>query len=570
MKITKKYLSVLLCLVMALSAVPSSLVALAGGSDIVITYNANGGTNAPEETACDYDEYILLSKGEGMTNGELKLLGWETDPKADYPNYIVGGGCSFTNDVTLYAIWGLDYDLIYGHPMFNCSEENNEITIWGYKGNKKSPSVLEIPTSIGGAKVVEVNLYGAPQKKIKIPDTVRSIGISGDKLEEIYIGKSVKEIGSAMVYAQKLKKITVSSQNPYFTVKDGVLYNKKVTKLICYPSGKKGSTYTVPKTVKNIDAFDTYNNETIFVKYEKGSKLGVTVGNVSYNLKKTEVKSVNKNAKGKITLPKTVKTLAYNTFKYCTKITEVSIPKGVKDLTPYTFEGCKKLKKVTLPSGLKTIGRGAFIGTVKLTSVKIPKSVKSIGEYAFSYSGVKKVELPSSITDIAYGAFINCKSLASVKAPNKLIKIGANAFKNTKWLKSQKGDFTSVGKNLISYNKKIKKSTKNKTVKVPEGTLSIADGVFHDAAMKKIPAVKSIVLPESVKYIAADSFYCPSLKSINIGSKVKEINTEFYGCENLTVKVEKSNKYALKWAKKWKKNCNSYGMKKVKYTTYKK
>lgn len=563
-------MSLLLCLIMAFSAAALSLGAMAEEAKITITYNANGGKNAPAQTVCYVDELSTLSSGEGMTNGDLKLLGWATDPKAKDADYFTGESSSFSKNTTLYAVWGINDELIYNHPLFMCNLQNGEIHIWGYKsGVKKHPSVLEIPSYIGGAKVVSINgLYGAPQKKVKISDTVREVSFwsFSSKVEEIHIGKSVKGIDESMSYMEKLKKITVSSKNPYYAAKDNVLYNKKITKLICYPAGKKGSSYTVPKTVKNVDAF---NNKKVFLKFAKGSKIGVTVGNVSYNRSKTEVKSVNKSAKGKITLPKTVKTLAYDTFVNCSKITEVSIPKGVKDITPCTFDGCKKLKKVTLPSNLKSIGDGAFRNTKSLTSIKLPKSLKNVGEYAFAGSGIKKIDLPSSITEIAYGAFSDCKSLASVKAPNKLIKIKGNAFAGTKWMKSQKGEFTLVGKNLISYNKKIKKSSKKKSVKVPEGTLSIADGVFHDMATERFNELKSIVLPESVKYIGYD-FYCPSLKSINIGSKVKEINTDFYGSENLTVKVEKSNSYALKWAKKWKKNCNSYGMKKVKYTTYKK
>ena len=47
----------------------------------------------------------------------------------------------------------------------------------------------------------------------------------------------------------KLKNIHVDSRNPYHTSLDGVLYNKKKTKLIYYPGNREASTYVVPHSV---------------------------------------------------------------------------------------------------------------------------------------------------------------------------------------------------------------------------------------------------------------------------------------------------------------------------------
>ena len=576
MKTFKKSLSLLLCLIMVFSAVTAGFCISAEAAKVTITYNANGGQNPPAQDVGDVNEYLPLSKGVGMTKGDLKLLGWAINSTAKDVDYFLGESVSFSKNTTLYAVWGINEDLINNHSLFYCYSQNSEVYISGYRSDvKKHPTVLEIPSYIGGAKVVGVSgLYNAPQKKIKISDTVRNVSFwsFGSKVEEIHIGKSVKDIEAyAMSYIENLKKITVSSSNPYYTVKDNVLYNKKITKLICYPKGKKASSYTVPKTVTNIDNFF---NKDVFLKFEKGSKIGVTAGDVSYNLKKTEVKSINKAAKGKITLPSTVKTLAYDTFANCSQITEVSIPNGVKEISSGTFDNCKSLKKVTLPSKLETIGDGAFKGTKSLTNLTLPKSVKSIGEFAFSESGIKKLDLPSSITDIAYGAFSDCKSLATVKAPDKLIKIKGNPFDNTKWFKAQKGEFVLVGNNLIYHNTGKTKTPKIKSIKIPDGTHSIGDGLFYNAPMLDddvgyYSKLTSVVLPESVEYIGEYAFgNCDALKSINIGAKVKEIGADFYGCNNLTIKVEKSNSYALKWAKEWQRNSNGWGMPNVKYTTY--
>lgn len=48
----------------------------------------------------------------------------------------------------------------------------------------------------------------------------------------------------------RTRSIRVSSINPKYRSQNGVLYNKKMTTLICYPMSKKGSTFVVPDTVR--------------------------------------------------------------------------------------------------------------------------------------------------------------------------------------------------------------------------------------------------------------------------------------------------------------------------------
>lgn len=69
------------------------------------------------------------------------------------------------------------------------------------------------------------------------------------------MGSSIKNIDclkSAKPYMEKLRKITVNSQNKKFSSKDGVLMDKGRTKVILYPCAKKGS-YKIPASVIKID-----------------------------------------------------------------------------------------------------------------------------------------------------------------------------------------------------------------------------------------------------------------------------------------------------------------------------
>ena len=49
-----------------------------------------------------------------------------------------------------------------------------------------------------------------------------------------------------------IRTSAVDKENSAYSSKNGVLFNKDMTSLICYPTARWGSYYVVPKTVKAI------------------------------------------------------------------------------------------------------------------------------------------------------------------------------------------------------------------------------------------------------------------------------------------------------------------------------
>ena len=91
---------------------------------------------------------------------------------------------------------------------------------------------------------------------ILIPDSVTSIGHSAfcncTSLTSITIPKSVTSIGEYIfLYCDNLTDIMVASNNPSYTSKDGVLFDKSMGTLLECPAGKSG-VYTIPMGVTNI------------------------------------------------------------------------------------------------------------------------------------------------------------------------------------------------------------------------------------------------------------------------------------------------------------------------------
>lgn len=92
---------------------------------------------------------------------------------------------------------------------------------------------------------------------VTIPDGVTNIGSGALKyctaLTSVTIPDSVTSIGKmAFADCTALTSIEVASDNEYYSVLDGVLFNKDTTELVCFPAGRAGASYTIPDSVTSI------------------------------------------------------------------------------------------------------------------------------------------------------------------------------------------------------------------------------------------------------------------------------------------------------------------------------
>lgn len=188
--------------------------------------------------------------------------------------------------------------------------------------------------------------------KVTVAEGTVGIGAKAfDKTKGITCVKlpaSVKYITSrAFNGMKKLRSVSISKSNKYFSSKNGVLYNKSKTRLVRYPAGKSKKSFTVPKSVKIINSYAFYKSDS---------------------LKK------------------------------------VVIPKNVKTINSHAFDNCKLLKKVVLNNGIKKIGKYAFYRCKRIKAITIPKSVNSIGNFAIGYDYVETAETEQGQkTEFPYG-----------------------------------------------------------------------------------------------------------------------------------------------------------------------
>lgn len=342
--------------------------------------------------------------------------------------------------------------------------------------------IVHLPNSLD--EIGEDTFYSCNQlTQITLPDGLEYIGEGAfcncRKLESVRIPKTVKKIGyyafDCYNYYQEncgIKSIEVDPENKVYASENGVLFDKAMTELIKYPSGKKDKSYAVPEGV-------------------------VTISDRAFN--------------------------------YCPEISSVTLPQSVAYIGSYAFYDCGKLIDIDLPKSVETIGEGAFADCSNLKSIVIPDVIISVNNATFrNCYRLSSVVLPSGIVEIGDGAFEDCHRLEQISLPDDLIVIGKWAFDNTGL--SQ----LTLPKGLIAIGDSAFRNCNISTLKVPDSVDYIGSGAFAECSglvKAELPdgfslinsetffrceRLTEIILPDSIKMVGDSAFSnCVSLTDVN-------------------------------------------------------
>ena len=254
---------------------------------------------------------------------------------------------------------------------------------------------------------------------------------------------------------------------------------------------------------------------------------------------------------GTIKLPDSLTMLGERAFQYCGELTAIEIGSGLEEIGASAFGECDKLTKVDIPSTVKTIGSGAFFQCDEIATVTIGQGVTEIGQTAFS--GCKKLSsltIGDSVESIGNEAFFNCAALKSLTVPDSVKTIGAGAFNGCSLLSEATlgSGVESIGRHAF-YNTAMWKPDRENYVdgwmvgaeysddsgvaEAPdEGTIGISDYAYSEQSV----GGKTLVLPDSVKYIGSHAFDgCEDLLGIVIGSGAVSIGEYAFAGSGLSV-----------------------------------
>ena len=418
--------------------------------------------------------------------------------------------------------------------------------------------------------------YSYNLRTIQLSENLTTIGWNCfeecSSLESITIPKNVVEINStAFNGCDSLTGFYVDEDNPVFSSRAGVLYNKDQTKLIRMYGSYEGS-YTIPSHVTALGeySFGYCDGLTSIVISDSVKTID---NNVFYNCRGlTDVtfpKGITKISEGmfrgceglkEITIPETVTTLGYfafalsglesidipdsvvnfggSEFSDCENLTSVTFPKGITKIPNGMFSMCSRLNSIVIPETVTEIGSMAFESS-GLDSVKLPKGLITIGESAFSWTGVESVTIPDTVTTIESNAFYHC-GLKTVDIPAGVKTIDNGAFADCWqldgiWVHEDNPNFSNDPKGVL-YNK-----DQTRILQIPGtfvGAYTIPDTVseIDSNTLTGCEELTSIAFPENpnlkFNYVNLD---CPKLTTVFLSVYVTEIPQHmFHLCESLT------------------------------------
>lgn len=124
-------------------------------------------------------------------------------------------------------------------------------------------------------------------------------------------------------------------------------------------------------------------------------------------------------------------------FYSCRYLTTVTLGEGISAIGNSAFEGCIALVNISLGEGIDTIGEAAFCGCSALEEIDLPDAVTRLENATFrDCTNLQQVWLPKNLTFIGTSVFHDCSSLAAVEIPDGVTCIDTFAFRNCKRVRS--------------------------------------------------------------------------------------------------------------------------------------
>lgn len=538
-----------------------------------VTYDANGGCNAPAAQTKEYGKDLTLSTATPTRKG-YTFMGWATSADAGKAEYQPGDTYNGDAALTLYAVWEeVGITGYSGDTTWNLTSSGQLIvsgkgamknygaasqTPW----NKYADQIKAIRVDNGVTRIGSFAFYGLPNlEKITMADSVTTIGDYSfkncTKLKDAALPNNLTSIGEAAFYgcaaltSVEMPDSLTSTCTYVFkgcTGLTSVKFSSKLTRIsesLFY--GCTGLTsVTIPEGVKTIDGYVFKNCENITEASLPGTltKLGESAfyGNKKLTSivipdKVTVVGSYTfKNCVSltSVKLPENLLTIGESAFYGCTGIRELTIPEKTTRIKSYAFKNCTNLASVTLSEKLTAIEESAFYAT-GLQKLTIPAGVSTIGSYAFkNCANLASVELPANLTKIQDSTFYGCAKLSALTIPDKVTEIGSYAFRKCTGLQSVSfpSSLRTIGESSFYGD------TGLKNLIIPEG-VTVIDGY----AFKSCTNVQDIALPETLQKIGDSAFYgMDGISLIEIPANVTSVGGyAFSRCYNLSTVVFTGN-----------------------------
>ena len=213
----------------------------------------------------------------------------------------------------------------------------------------------------------------------------------------------------AFSFCCNFKAFHLDANNPFFSSIDGVLFNKSKTRIIIYPSGKRGA-YAIPSSVKYIgkkafcgngctgltnltipssvivieESALNFPKNFISIHVASNNPNYSSLDGVLFNKDKTILIKYPEGKKGAYSVPNSVKTIGKSSFCGSQDLPSVNIGDNVTIIEQSAFASCYNLNTVTIGHNVRNIGKNAFFACFNLSSLTILSNSVSFAETVFN------------------------------------------------------------------------------------------------------------------------------------------------------------------------------------------
>lgn len=422
--------------------IPEDLEAAENGSSASVGSQAQNG-NASETAVYTVGntKYTYSTSYDGKATVACITDCGTTDTEIDIPGEING-----------LKVTGIGFEAFKGCSSLVSVTIPEGVTSIGLEAFRECSGLTSVTIPSSVTKIGGLAFYKCSGlNSVTISEGVTSIGFHAFELcgalTSVTIPSSVTSIEEyPFGDCKNLMQINVAADNKNYKDIDGILFNKTGTKLVEYPSGRKGA-YTISEDMESIDkgAFYGCRSLTSITIPEGVSSIGDRAFTCCVKLTS-------------ITIPSSVTSIGEDLFTLTPGLTEIKVAadnKNYKDIDGVLFNksGTELIQypsarkgMYTIPEGVISINDYAFSPCIYLTSITIPSSVTVIGNGAFYYcSGLTAIEIPESVTSVGGLAFMACSGLMSVTLPSGIKEIGNQAFGYLYYDGSKIDNFTIYG-----------------------------------------------------------------------------------------------------------------------------
>lgn len=368
-------------------------------------------------------------------------------------------------------------------------------------------------------------------------------------LSEFSIPASLKEMGSGVFAGdKKLASVKIASQNSNFMMKDGVLYNEDMSKLITMFAGRKDKKFVMPSSVETIEkyAFWGCGNLESMVISNYVTEIPAYAFSYCRGLKTVQI-------------PYSVNRIDTKAFEYCPNLTDTVIPDSVSYIHPTAFDGCASLNIIADEGSVAEEYFKNFDKSQSAVidyednedySIDLTKKVSSVSHNSSDVSDVSDV--------IALESYSEAVDAANVIGRTRVVGQQAVVFIDNSRVEIMEGDTLPNYPYTDEMESVSDNSTQNSDGVAPKYTIvgdTIADKAFYGKE-----ELLTFTFPDGIKRIGDFSFARSGLTQISIPQGVKSIGYgAFYHCDQLSVvqiptsvtDIEPAAFYKTPWFNNW-------------------